>query len=151
MSLQTCTADYWPGMHTTVLLVVHVNVDIFWKERCKGKTFLFLVGLLPCKHGLNLRPWFLAGIWLAVHSKYVMSPYHQWRSSSILGSSSQVRGLWRGKLENCGSGSGLVSALLHCCDKKRAESKGDALNLLVTSGHEGWVITESLTLQIQAA
>ncbi len=51
MSLQIYNADYWPGKHTTALMVVRANVDIFWK--CKGKTFPCLVGLLPCKGGLR--------------------------------------------------------------------------------------------------
>ncbi len=55
MSLQTYAADYWPGMHTTALWVVLVNADIFWRQ--KGKTFLFSVGLLPCKCGLIMRGW----------------------------------------------------------------------------------------------
>ncbi len=29
MSLQTFTADYWPGAHTAALLVVRIKVDIF--------------------------------------------------------------------------------------------------------------------------
>ncbi len=29
MSLQSYTANYWPGVHTTGLLVVHVNTDFF--------------------------------------------------------------------------------------------------------------------------
>ncbi len=37
MSLQMYTAYYWPGMHTTALLVVNRNTDIFFK-RCKEKT-----------------------------------------------------------------------------------------------------------------
>ncbi len=40
---QTYNANYWPGMHTTALWLVHV--------RCKGKSYLFFVGLLPCKRG----------------------------------------------------------------------------------------------------
>ncbi len=38
-------------MHTTAFLVVRVSADIVsWH---KGKTGLFFVGLLPCKHGLS--------------------------------------------------------------------------------------------------
>ncbi len=49
-SLQSYTADFRPCMHTTVLLVVHVNADFFKdaKERLQ-----FLVGLLSSKRGLK--------------------------------------------------------------------------------------------------
>ncbi len=51
MSLQTYTADCWPGMHTAALLVVHVNMAFFQdtKERLP-----FLVGLLSSKLGLSV-------------------------------------------------------------------------------------------------
>ncbi len=50
MSLQSYTADYWPGMNTTALSVVHVNADFFKdvKERLP-----VLVRLLSSKRGLN--------------------------------------------------------------------------------------------------
>ncbi len=51
MSLQSYIADYWPVMHTTALSVVRVGMDIF--RRYRGKTFTFLVGMLPCKRGLR--------------------------------------------------------------------------------------------------
>ncbi len=53
MSLQTYAANYWPGMPTTALSLVHLNWDIYWKR--KGKTFPFLVWLLLSKCGLSLR------------------------------------------------------------------------------------------------
>ncbi len=33
MSLKTYSANYWPGMHTTGLSVVHVNADILKTQR----------------------------------------------------------------------------------------------------------------------
>ncbi len=45
---------------------------------------------------------------------------------------SQVKGLWSGRLaKNQCRGSGFELALLHCCDKKRAEPKGKVFDLMV--------------------
>ncbi len=52
MSLRSYIANYWPGMHTTALSVVHVNADFLLIR--KGQTFPLLVGLLLSKRGLSI-------------------------------------------------------------------------------------------------
>ncbi len=53
-ALHNYTANYLPSMHTTALSVFHADhINSFFFFKHKGKTFLFLLRLLPYKCGLN--------------------------------------------------------------------------------------------------